>query len=528
MTKAQKAVIQAQFDAEKKVIRELEQVYRQALKDVDARIRRLSMRSDMEPQRVQTIIYQRRYQEAIKAQLEDVLEKLHTQEYMTVSEYLDQCYRDGYIGVVYDLQGQGIPLILPIDQEQVTQAIQVDSKLSRPLYESMGEDVNKLKTSVRAEVSRGIVNGSSWNDVAAKIAKSMKHTPFQRAFNRALNIARTEGHRIQTAAALDAQRKAKAAGANVVKQWNSTLDGDTRETHRVLDGQIREIEEDFEVDGKRASAPGHFGDPAEDCNCRCVLCQRAKWALDEDELKSLQERAEFYGLDKTKDFEEFKRKYLDACKEALEKSGKRFNILSTDEAINKAKQFGDDIVRGKDKLVFDNGNPIFDYVARRLNYDVQPKTADPDSFSEMAKDSPVGILYRGIFADTREKAMQYANEFMHGKMYAGKSYAYGSGTYFSPNKNEAEKYNNQGLILKAALDPDAKIVKYKDIIKEYSSTGADVARLKKGDNTEAWEDILSTVSEFASIKGYDAISMDGALGQNHVIILNRGKVIIEK
>ena len=71
MTKAQKTVIQAQFDAEKKVIRELEQVYRQALKDVDEKIRRLSMRSDMEPQRIQTIIYQRRFQEAIKAQLED-------------------------------------------------------------------------------------------------------------------------------------------------------------------------------------------------------------------------------------------------------------------------------------------------------------------------------------------------------------------------------------------------------------------------------------------------------------------------
>ena len=310
MTKAQKTVIQAQFDAEKKVIRELEQVYRQALKDVDEKIRRLSMRSDMEPQRIQTIIYQRRFQEAIKAQLEDVLEKLHTQEYATVSEYLEQCYQDGYIGVIYDLQGQGIPLILPIDQEKVTQAIQVDSKLSKSLYDSMGEDVNKLKTSVRAEVSRGIANGSSWNDMAAKIAKGMKHTPFQRAFNRAVNIARTEGHRIQTASALDAQRQAKAAGADVVKQWNSTLDGVTRTTHRMLDGQIREVEENFEVDGKTASAPGHFGDPAEDCNCRCVLLQRAKWALDKDELKTLQERAEFYGLDKTEDFEEFKRKYL--------------------------------------------------------------------------------------------------------------------------------------------------------------------------------------------------------------------------
>lgn len=92
--------------------------------------------------------------------------------------------------------------------------------------------------------------------------------------------------------------------------WDSTLDGRTRYTHRKLDGQIRELDEDFEVDGMSASAPGYFGDPAEDCNCRCAVLQRARWALDESELETLKERAEYFGLDKTEDFEEFKDKYL--------------------------------------------------------------------------------------------------------------------------------------------------------------------------------------------------------------------------
>ena len=60
--------------------------------------------------------------------------------------------------------------------------------------------------------------------------------------------------------------------------------------------------------------PGGFGDPAEDCNCRCQLLQRARLALDEDELNTLKQRAEFFGLDKTDDFEEFKKKYLKATK----------------------------------------------------------------------------------------------------------------------------------------------------------------------------------------------------------------------
>ena len=211
----------------------------------------------------------------------------------------------------------------------------------------------------------------------------------------------------------------------------------------------------------------------------------------------------------------------------IENTEKSSKILSTDEVIDIAKQFGDDILQGKDKLVSNNGNPIYDYVARKLNYDALPKIVDSANFTEMTKDSPVGVLYRGIVADTQEKAEQYAEEFKHGKMFAGKSYAYGSGTYFSPDKSEAEKYNNQGVMLKATLSKDAKIIKYNDIVKEYSSTGADVAKLKKGDNTDAWEDILQSVSEFASIKGYDAIDMDGALGQKHVMILNRGKVVIE-
>lgn len=54
-----------------------------------------------------------------------------------------------------------------------------------------------------------------------------------------------------------------------------------------------------------------FGGSARNvCNCRCQLLQRAKWALDESELKTLQDRASFFGLDKSKSFEDFKKKYL--------------------------------------------------------------------------------------------------------------------------------------------------------------------------------------------------------------------------
>ena len=308
MNKRQKEVLQSQLNAEMRTLRELKQVYRQALKDCETKIRELSARTDME--NLQSIIYQKRYQEALKGQLEGVMTSLQSNSYSTVSDYLARCYQDGYIGAMYDLHGQGIPIITPIDQKAVTRAIQTDSKISQGLYTRLGEDMKSLKTSIRVELSRGIANGSSWNDVARKIGKTFKNTPFSKTYNNSMRIARTEGHRVQIRSAMDAQQAAKDKGADVVKQWDATLDDRTRETHRMLDGQIRELDEPFEVGGMRADAPGMFNNPAEDCNCRCALLQRARWALDEDELKTLKERAKYFELDKTKDFEEFKQKYL--------------------------------------------------------------------------------------------------------------------------------------------------------------------------------------------------------------------------
>lgn len=307
MNKAQKEVQQAQLDEEKKVIRLLEVVYERAKKDCEQKIRELSARTDLE--NLQSIVYQKEYQQMMVDQLEAMLYDLHEGQFTTIADYLEQSYINGYVGMFYDLQSTGIPLVIPIQQDQVVKALKTNSKLSSGLYKRLGEDVDYLKRSIRAELSRGISSGSSWNEMAIRIAKGM-NSPFNKAINNAIRIARTEGHRIQNEAALDGQHGAKKKGADIVKQWDSTLDSRTRPEHRECDGQIREIDEPFDVGGEKMQAPGVGGSARNVCNCRCCLLQRAKWALDDDELKTLQERAAFFGLDKTKDFEDFKQKYL--------------------------------------------------------------------------------------------------------------------------------------------------------------------------------------------------------------------------
>lgn len=280
MNKRQLEVQKALAGNEAEVIKRLKQIYARASKDCENKIRDLSARTDME--NLKSIVWQKQYQEALKKQIDGVLDKLNAESFITVADYLTDCYENGFFGTLYDLQGQGIPLILPINQEEVVQAIQIDSKISKGLYQRMGEDTDQLKKSIRSEVSRGVSNGSSWNTIASKIAMGM-NSPFMKAYNRAIGITRTEGHRVQQESTLHCQQRAKEKGADVVKQWDSTLDSVTRPTHRELDGQIREIDEPFEVEGKKAMYPGAFGDPSEDCNCRCCLLQRARWALSREE-----------------------------------------------------------------------------------------------------------------------------------------------------------------------------------------------------------------------------------------------------
>ena len=300
MNKRQIEVHKKLLNDEEDVLKRLEENYQKVLDEIQEKIKILQA-----DELTQSKIYQLEYQRALEKQVTGILEVLKGNNFQTVNEYLKVCYEDSFIGTLYDLHGQGIPLIFPIDQEEMATMIQKthsDIKLSKRLY----DNVDVLKDEVISEVSRGISNGYSWQQVARNLAAYSGIL-----LHRAKTSAQTEGHRVQQQSQMKTLEKAKDAGADVVKQWDSTLDSRTREDHQKLDGQIRELDEPFDVNGCKAMYPGGFGIASEDINCRCCMLQRAKWALDEEELEELKKRAEFFGLDKTDDFEEFKNKFFE-------------------------------------------------------------------------------------------------------------------------------------------------------------------------------------------------------------------------
>ena len=345
MNKRQTEVEKAKLAAEAQELKELKAMYEEAAEQIaknisitDGKMKVLLENwddlSDDDKSVYQSKIYQKNFQKQLQEQINEVLKDLNSGQYKSIDEYLKKCYETGFVGTMYDIAGQGIPIISPIDQKKVVKAIRTNSKISGGLYAKLGEDVGSLQKRIASSISRGIATSDSYENIARNIAHDSNV-----GFNNAMRIARTEGHRIHSNSAHDAQLAAKDAGADIVKQWDSTMDGKTRTTHRLLDGQIREVEEPFLMGNKKAMYPSGFGVPEEDINCRCALLQRATWALDEDELETLKKKAEYFGLNKTGRLNDFKRKYLSA-----DDKEKTFNNNKSKQILNKVVEIGSGMV----------------------------------------------------------------------------------------------------------------------------------------------------------------------------------------
>lgn len=319
MNKRQKIVQQQFIGNEEKVIKRLKQVYGESLKSINAKTAALqeeiealtSVYDKVEDEaekeilksRIRSKVYQKTYQESLQKQVSDILDKMQNEEFSTVAEYLNTCYEDGFVGTMYDLQGQGIPLCFPLDQEAMTRAVQLDSKISQGLYTRLGEDVAVLKKKITAQVSRGIATGMSFAQVAQQLAAYSNI-----GFNNAVRIARTEGHRIQVQSGMDACYKAKEKGADVVKQWDSTLDAKTRSSHVRVDGEVKELDEKF---SNGLMFPGDpSGGAAEVVNCRCALLQRARWAVKGGFTKMNNFTKEIETFESPEAYDEFKKGFF--------------------------------------------------------------------------------------------------------------------------------------------------------------------------------------------------------------------------
>lgn len=132
--------------------------------------------------------------------------------------------------------------------------------------ERIKDNARLLVRQIREEISRGIVQGYSYDKTARAVKERMDI-----GASKAIRIVQTETHRAQSQGTQAAFEEAAEKGLVFKRVWVSTLDGRTRDRHRVLDGQKVDHDQPFKMAGMQAMYPGGFGIAEMDINCRCSV-----------------------------------------------------------------------------------------------------------------------------------------------------------------------------------------------------------------------------------------------------------------
>lgn len=133
------------------------------------------------------------------------------------------------------------------------------------------KQVKHISETTRSQVRDTLAEGVAGGEHAALLTARIDALYLQQIIpNRSRTIARTE---IVAASNLGSQAGARATGLPLKKSWLSTPDARTRESHSLANGQEREMNEPYVVDGEELMFPGDSSMTASAgnvANCRCT------------------------------------------------------------------------------------------------------------------------------------------------------------------------------------------------------------------------------------------------------------------
>lgn len=117
-------------------------------------------------------------------------------------------------------------------------------------------------------LATAIVHGDSIRDLALRLSHDTANTDMK-AMTR---YARTAMTSAQNAGRMEAMHQAQSLGIKIQKEWLATLDSRTRDSHRYLDGQIRDVDKPFDSELGKIMFPGDpTAQPGDVWNCRCTM-----------------------------------------------------------------------------------------------------------------------------------------------------------------------------------------------------------------------------------------------------------------
>jgi hypothetical protein len=221
----------------------------------------------------------------------DFLLKAH---YRDVGKLMEQllggAYLDGYYLTAYAIENETKTKLAysAVRPETLT------SMLQNPVYGlTLNERLQRQRTNIIYQIQQQVTQGLQRNETYSSMAKRLKQELEGDAV-KAMRIVRTEGHRVQESAKLDAANRANDNGVIMMKQWNTLEDervrrgkGKNKADHRRLNNKKIPMDEDFDDGLGKGPGPGQLGAAGSDINCRCFLTYSVE-RLERKEHKQLE------------------------------------------------------------------------------------------------------------------------------------------------------------------------------------------------------------------------------------------------
>lgn len=263
MSKYQKEIESLLNKSESNINQELQALYKELANEMTKEIIELNDQIEKDDNFSKKL--QKELLEFTRSQMYAKANQLEENQRQIMYDFLKHNASTAYNELFYEFEmSEEIPLSFALLTDKQIATIINTPVAGRKLSTRLKVNSTKMKKNLNRVLTRGFSKGWSTQKMAAQIAEIGAAN-----YRRAMNIARTESGRVTSVTRQQSQQHAKDLGIKAEKKWVSTLDGDTRNNHRRLDGQIRAIDEYFEVGSLKALQPHMFGIASEDCNCRC-------------------------------------------------------------------------------------------------------------------------------------------------------------------------------------------------------------------------------------------------------------------
>lgn len=284
---------------EKRLAKEYEQAYKDISKKVDRYFEQFekkdrAMLEKLESGEITKERYQQwRYGQMMTGKRWQMMQEEIARDYVAVdkkavaivNDFKLDVYAENYNYAVYQVEhdAQMSASFTLYNKELVRQLVQDDPYIMPKKDLDVRKDATYARQKINSAVAQGIIQGES----IPNITKRLMNTT-QMMYNSAVRTARTATTSAQNKGRLDAYHSLSQKGIRMQKQWIATLDGRTRHSHRDLDGEI--VNEDDEFSNHLMYPADPMGAPEEVYNCRCSMKaivegindNRADWRKDAD------------------------------------------------------------------------------------------------------------------------------------------------------------------------------------------------------------------------------------------------------